>query len=120
MFAISTGRTEDADGLPGFDEAQTERLLAELERDMGGADAEDPKVAAAAMRQLFGKMGMALPEGMQEALGRMAAGEDPQAIEAELGDALEAEEDIGIKPKPGRRDIRRMLPPRVDPGIYDL
>ena len=41
------------------------------------------------MRKLTDMTGLELGDGMQEALKRMDAGEDPDAIEAEMGDLLE-------------------------------
>ena len=61
-------------------------------------------------------------DGMREALRRMEAGEDPEKVEAELGDVLEADPFAGggedaAKP---RTRLRRLLPPSVDPTLYEM
>lgn len=120
LFAIAKGRDETTADLPDLDDNQAAKLMAELERDMGGVDEDNPKAAAATMRKLFDATGMTLNAGMQEALGRLEAGDDPDTIEAELGDAMDEDEAIGFKAKPGLKSIRRMLPPKTDPEIYEL
>jgi hypothetical protein len=48
----------------------------------------------------------------------MEAGEDPENIEAEMGDILEGEEPFGIKEKLSRLSKKR--PPKVDDKLYEL
>jgi hypothetical protein len=73
------------------------------------------------VRQLFHSAGLKLGPGMEEAMQRMEAGEDPERIEQELGDVLEAEDPFQAGGKPDLRDLRRRwLPPRVDEGLYEL
>ncbi len=124
-FAISSGRGEDGDAddpLASLDEQQRERALATLEREAGGLDEDDPRQAAALMRRLSEMAGLPLGAPMEEALRRMEAGEDPEAVEEELGDAL----DDPFDESPGRSRrrlaelVRRRLPPRVDPKLYEL
>jgi hypothetical protein len=73
------------------------------------------------MRKLSEATGMNLGPAMEEALRRMERGEDPEAIEAEMGDLLEAEEpfifDGGASTKKGTGKAK---PPRVDETLYDL
>ena len=127
VFAISSGRGDDDDGagddpLAGLDEQQLERALATLEREAGGLDEEDPRQAAALMRRLSEIAGLPLGAPMEEALRRMEAGEDPESVEEELGDALDDPFDAPSG-RPRRRLaelVRRRLPPRVDPKLYEL
>lgn len=68
-----------------------ERAMAELERDFSGMDEAnpDPKQLARMMRKMSSVTGEKLPETMDEMIKRMEAGEDPEKLEAEYGDALE-------------------------------
>jgi hypothetical protein len=56
---------------------------------------------------------------MTEALRRMEQGEDPDQIEAEMGDLLEGEDPFQMGGKKGARGGRRP-PPRRDETLYDL
>src|SRR5687767_6438860 len=75
----------------GPDDPRMERMMAEMERDFGGMDEEnpDPKQLARMMRKMSGLTGEKMPETMDEMIRRMEAGEDPEKLEAEYGDALE-------------------------------
>jgi len=56
---------------------------------MSGLESEDPKALASFMRQMSSEMGEPLDPEMNEVIGRLEAGESPDAIEAsmpELGD----------------------------------
>ena len=69
----------------------------------------------------FQMTGMELGSGMEEAIRRMEAGEDPDRIEAEMGDILEEEDPFGGKPlKGGREMAKKHLPPAVDETLYEL
>jgi hypothetical protein len=74
------------------------------------------------MRKLYDAAGMNLGKGMEEAIRRMEAGEDPDKIEEEMGDLLETEEPLlGGEAKGGlRRLSRKFTPPNVDETLYDL
>jgi putative FmdB family regulatory protein len=90
VFAISKGLAEQGgDDLSGLDESKMEQAMSMLAREAGSLDEEDPRQAARLMRRLSEAAGFELGPGMQEAMRRMEAGEDPEQIEAELGDVLE-------------------------------
>jgi hypothetical protein len=57
---------------------------------------------------------------MQEALKRMEAGEDPDAIEAEMGDLLEEEEPFALADKKGSASGKKRPAPTRDETLYDL
>jgi putative FmdB family regulatory protein len=122
IFAVSTKRGDEHDDLPGdFDEARLEKALSSLAGEMQGFDEDDPKWAARFMRKLYESSGLRLGSGMEEALGRMEAGEDPEKIEEEIGGLLEQEEPLVAKQKVGLKELRRRyLPPNVDDTLYDL
>jgi putative FmdB family regulatory protein len=129
-FAISKGRGEqessDEDLPPGMDEEKMMRALASMEGELEGIDEDDPKQAARMMRRLFDATGLKLGDGMAEAMRRMEAGEDPDAIEAEMGDLLESEDPFALGAGaggklPSLRSLRRdLLPPSRDEQWYPL
>jgi len=134
-FAISKGRKEETkpgSPEPDIDEARLERAMQALAGEMDSLDENDPRQGAHLMRRLFEATGVPVAGGMEEALRRMEAGEDPEKIEEDMGDVLEedpfggllggeAEEkdpEEGRKKGPGR--LRRMLPPSVDPELHEM
>lgn len=124
-FAISKGRKEEPAGsesMPDVDESRLEQALASLAGEAEGMSEDDPRQAARLMKKLFDATGMPVGAGMAEALKRMEAGEDPEKIEAEMGDVLEDDPFAGpAEPKKGLRALRReLLPPSVDPGLYEM
>lgn len=120
LFAISKGLREDAGGMPDVDEASLEQALASMAGEFEGMNEEDPRAAARMMRKLFGASGMKLGPGMEEALKRMEAGDDPERIEADMGDVLDHEEPLTDKPRTSLTELRRLLPPRTDETWYPL
>ena len=122
-FAMTSGGGEggDDEGLDDLpvDEARLESAMSELAAEAEGVDENDPKAAARLMRKLSQSTGMEYGETMQEALRRLEAGEDPDAIEAELGDAMEGEEDPFVLLGKGAKGSRRR-PPKHDETLYDM
>jgi hypothetical protein len=58
---------------------------------------------------------------MDEAIRRLEAGEDPDEIEEEMGDALEQEDPFAAGGAAGGlRNLRRRLPPSRDETLYEL
>ncbi len=123
LFSVSRGLEQDSENeiLGDIDEAKLERAMMSLAGEMEGMDEDDPKQAARLMRKLFDASGMKVGDGMDEAIRRMEAGEDPDAIEQDLGDVLEAEDPFAAKSRPRLSDLRRKyLPPKVDETLYEL
>ena len=117
-FAISRNRGEEEDmPMPDMDEAKMEQAMNVLASEAENIDENDPKQAANLMRKLTDMTGMDLGPGMEEALRRMENGEDPEQIEAEMGDLLESEDPFSFKAKAGARKKR---PPKVDEEMYYL
>ena len=123
-FAISKGRRESDAGqepLADLDDAKMERVMAEMAREAEGISEEDPRQMARFMRKLYDGTGMQLGAGMEEAIRRMEAGEDPDKIEEEMGDLLEREDPLlGESSGRLRRLSRKLKPPNVDETLYDL
>ena len=122
-FAVSKGRKDEAgDNLPDVDESRMERTMQALATEAEGLDEDDPRQAARMMRKLYEATGMKPGAGMEEAIRRMEAGADPDQIEAELGDVLEAEDPLGgLETQKGLKNPRpHSLRPQVDDTLYEL
>lgn len=130
-FAVSRGLREPEGGGPaGPDDPRLEAALAALAGEAEGLPEDDPRAAARMMRRLFETAGLPVGEGMAEALARMEAGEDPDKVEEQLGDALEgfddgaeagsADEGAARGARRLARLSRRMLPPAVDDRLYEM
>jgi putative FmdB family regulatory protein len=142
LFAISKGRKAETapatperpemPGLPpGLDEARLERAMESLASEAESIDENDPRQGVQLMRRLFDATGLPMGKGMEEALRRMESGEDPEKVEEEMGDLLE--DPFGAGPEagdaPGREPSqrlgiaglrRRVLPPSLDPELYEM
>jgi len=125
-FAISKGRpdkpeAEGGESFPDLDDGRLEELMGSLAKEAEGLDEDDPRQQARLMRKLFGATGMPLGAGMEEALKRLEAGEDPEAVEQEMGDVFEGDPTgVGRERGPTLRRLRRQLPPSVDPTLYEM
>lgn len=120
-FAV-TGKAKedsDADDLP-FDESKMEQAMHMLAGEADKINEDDPRQAADLMRKLSDMTGMKLGNGMEEALSRMESGEDPDKIEAEMGDLLENEDPFLLPGKKGAVGGARRKAPRRDDTLYDL
>src|SRR5882724_7815403 len=84
------GDAADADeGMPDMDDPRVMRAMNELERDMEHLDENNPKHMAHMMRKMKDLMPPgAMPKEMDVAIKRLEAGEDPEKIEADMGDVL--------------------------------
>ncbi|MFP4048553.1 MAG: FmdB family zinc ribbon protein [Desulfovermiculus sp.] len=117
VFSISRHRNEeDEDGLPDIDESRMEQAMQMMAREAEGVDEDDPRQAAQLMKRLCSATGLEMGPGMQEAMRRLEAGEDPDQVEADLGDVLENDELFTI----ARRGGRMPRAPITDETIYDL
>jgi len=120
IFAMSRNRGEEEDmPMPDLDESKMESAMNLLGREVEHIDENDPRQAANLMRKLTDMTGLSLGPGMEEALRRMEAGEDPEKIEAEMGDVLEGEDPFGLKEKSAIK-TSKYRPPKVDEKLYDL
>lgn len=116
-----SGAEEGEDGpMPPFDEAKMEKAMAMLAGEADKISEDDPRQAANLMRKLSEATGMNLGPAMEEALRRMERGEDPEAIEAEMGDLLESEEPFIFDGGSGKKGSGKPKAPRVDETLYDL
>ncbi|MBN2125546.1 MAG: zinc ribbon domain-containing protein [Deltaproteobacteria bacterium] len=119
LFSTPRGRGEEEDTpFQDMDESRMEQAMNLLSREAEHLDENDPRGAANLMRKLTDMTGMELGSGMEEALRRMEAGEDPEQIEAEMGDLLEEQDPFTFKGSSRKGSGRR--PPSVDDKLYTL
>jgi putative FmdB family regulatory protein len=97
-FAMTKGlkepaaKTEAETGgppMPDLDDPRVERAMMEMERDMEHLDENNPKHMAHMMKKMKDLMPPGtMPKELDVAIKRLEAGEDPEKIEADMGDVL--------------------------------
>lgn len=97
-FALTRGLKEPAAAptgaeggppMPDMDDARVARAMMEMERDMEHLDENNPKHMAHMMRKMKDLMPPgSMPKELDVAIKRLEAGEDPEKIEADMGDLL--------------------------------
>ncbi len=121
-----TGRAKESapGGAPemNLDESKMEQAMESLAREADGMSEEDPRQAANLMRKFSKMTGMELGSGMQEALSRLESGEDPDAIEASLGDRLENEDPFMMSDKNKKTSSKGSArpAPRRDSTLHEM
>ncbi len=121
LFSTLSKRSKEGEpmeGMPPVDEGKMEKAMAMLAREAESINEDDPRQAAQLMRKLTEATGMRMGAGMEEALHRLEQGEDPDQIEAELGDLLENEEPFVMEQK--ATSSQKKPKPRVDETLYDM
>ena len=118
-FAISKGRRETGDDImPEFDESRLEQAMMSMSGELENMNEEDPVQAARLMKKLSRAADIKLGDGLEEALRRLEAGDDPDAIEADMGDILESENPFAARTKNLQPHKKR--PPQKDDTLYEL
>lgn len=98
-FALTSGAKEPAAAgesgpegegpMPDLDDPRVMRAMSEMERDMAHMDENNPKHMAHMMRKMKDMLPPgSMPKEMDIAIKRLEAGEDPEKIEADMGDIL--------------------------------
>lgn len=122
LFAATGSAKEPGsdDDLP-IDESKMERAMGMLANEAENINEEDPRQAAQLMRKFSDATGIQFGKNMQEALGRLESGEDPDQIEQEMGDLLESDEEPFVLPgqTSGSGAAPRAAPSR-DEALYEL
>jgi putative FmdB family regulatory protein len=112
------------DPLASVDETRMARAMEVLSGGMGAAEEADadPRESARLLHKFSELTGMTFKPAVREALARIASGADPEQVEAEFGDAFNAENPLACETGGSLRDILRGRPcePRRDPKLYDL
>ena len=122
QFALTKGASEPASGageagddgpaMPDFDDPRIERTMMEMEHDLEHLDENNPKHMAHLMKKMKDLMPPgSLPKEMDVAIKRLEAGEDPEKIEADMGDVLD--DFMGGKEGAGGGGYTK------DSGLYD-
>ena len=123
VFSVSRNRAEEgADSFEGIDESRLEQAIMSMAGELQGLDQDNPQQAARAMRKVMNQSGIEWGDGVDEAIGRLEAGDDPDEIEATLDNSFDDDaESFSVKSRSMLRTIRRKyLPPKTDPILYDL
>jgi putative FmdB family regulatory protein len=97
-FALTRGLPESAAKgemaggeapMPDFEDPRVERAMMEMERDMEHLDENNPRHMAHMMKKMKDLMPPgSVPKELDVAIKRLEAGEDPEKIEADMGDVL--------------------------------
>lgn len=123
-FAVIGKAKEDTsdDPFAGIDESKMDAFMAEMERDMGGLDEEnpDPRQLGQFMRKMTDIMGDKTPPELREMVRRLEAGEDPEKLEEQFGGMDEGEAgDAMFSQLVARVKAARKEPVR-DPKLYEM
>lgn len=117
---VNASRKEtDTEDMP-IDEKKLSKIMAGLEAESGKLSEEDPRQAAALMKKLTELAGVKPGSGLKEAMDRLAAGEDPEKIEQEMGDALESDDLFQTSEKKVSGSGSALPAPQRDETLYDL
>lgn len=119
-FAV-TGKASEEKGMDDLpvDEGKMEKAMQLLAKEADKINEDDPRQAANLMRRLSDLTGLEMGSGMNEALSRLENGEDPDQIEAEMGNLLDGEEPF-IMPEKKKGFGKQPSRPFKDETLYDL
>ena len=114
-FGVSAASKAAGDaGTDELDDPRMEREMMKLATELEGMDENDPRQMAAAVRKMTEIAGEPVTPAMEEMIRRLEAGEDPERIEEDLGDAIE--EEMGGEGGGGLGGA----PPTRDEGLYPM
>ncbi|MEJ2054617.1 MAG: zinc ribbon domain-containing protein [Calditrichaceae bacterium] len=117
-ISINSADLDEENPLPDIDENQLAKAMTTLEKEAEGIDEEDPRQAANLMRKMTEMTGLQMGPGMEEALNRLENGQDPDQIEAEMGDLLDNEDPFILKKIAGT--LSKKKEPKRDDKLYDM
>ena len=119
VFATISGseKTEDDHPFTGLDQKKVEREIAKFAAAAEKITDDDPRKAAQLMRKFTEITGMKTGENFQDALQRIEKGEEPEKVEAEMGDAL-MQEDSFVNKQSIKTTAKGR--PNVDETLYEL
>ncbi|HUI91176.1 MAG TPA: zinc ribbon domain-containing protein [Chitinivibrionales bacterium] len=130
LFAVGGGSKKGEDDQAGakptddlpIDEGKMAKAMETLASEAGRMDENDPRQAANLMRKLSDMTGLKYNDKMNDALARLESGEDPDAIEAEIGDSLENEDPFILpeKGETGKPAAPKKTKMERDENVYDL
>lgn len=138
-FAVGNGESHTESEVrpnasPGDDDARLDAAMQQVEGEISQLDEKDPRALARLMRRMADAAGGKLDAPMEEAVRKLEEGADPDTLEEQLGDLLDAPapgegsaaptDSPSAKPR-GRKKARaarptvRRGPPTRDPKLYD-
>ncbi len=124
QFAVIGRAREESDDDPfaGMNDSQMERLMSDLEGEMGVLDHDDPdpRQLGHFMRKLTDVMGDKVPPALREVVRRLEAGEDPDKLEEQFGALDEAGVDAEPLFSQMKKIIRGARQPVRDPKLYEM
>jgi len=113
--AKSAATTAGSGEEPDLDDPRVEAEMMRFAAEMEHMDENDPRAMAQAVRRLTEIAGEPVTPAMEEMMRRLEAGEDPEKVDEELGDALEEEMD-----EDGGGGGGPAAPPSRDDRIYPM
>jgi len=114
VVASAKQPADDGGDGAGLDDPRVEREMMRFAAELENMDENDPRAMAAAVRRMTEIAGEPVTPAMEEMIRRLEAGEDPEQVEDDLGDALE--EEMGDEGGGGFGGA----PPTRDEGIYPM
>lgn len=123
-FAVIGRAKEESEDDPfaGIDDAKMESFMADMEREMGVMDEEnpDPRQIGHFMRKMTDMMGDKTPPELREMVRRLESGEDPEKLEAEFGGMDEGGEGDALFSQMIKRVKATRKQPVRDPKLYEM
>lgn len=117
------GCDDDFANAPDFDtgDERVANAIDELGDKIDKMDDTDTEGAAKLMQEFSQKSGVKFSKEVNEALGRMAAGEDADTVASQLGDALSSENPFDTSTtSPESVPQKQVLPFTKDPTLYEM
>lgn len=114
VAAKTDASASDGGGDGDFDDPRVEREMMRFAAELENMDENDPRAMAAAVRKMTEIAGEPVTPAMEEMIRRLEAGEDPEKVEEEMGDAIE--EEMGEE---GGGGFSGAAPTRDD-GLYPM
>ena len=125
-FAVTGKAKEESADASVRDDPRMERMMAEMERDMAGLDENnpDPRALGHMMRKMTEATGQKMPAEMEHMIRRLEAGEDPEKLEEEFGDAFDDMDFPGMDgddaDEAATRAVKMLRRPARDPRLYEF
>jgi len=121
VFATTSSKSESDDPMDSLpiDESKMGDAMQKLMGEAEKMNEDDPRQAARLMQKFSDMTGLKLKDNLQEALSRMEAGEDPEQIEAQMGDMM-GDDEMPFE-LPGKKGgTTSQTPPEYDDTLYEM
>ena len=96
-----------------------EQAMAGLMREAEHLNEDDPRQMARLMRTFMDKTGLSLGGQMEEAIARMESGDDPEAIERDMGELMDGDEPFTLEAMKKKAQAASRKPAHDD-KLYEL